>query len=336
MGEKAIIFCAGGTAGHAFPAAALAQEVKQKHQKIFLISDARGLKYSHDVYDKIYKLPISRLGAMFFLKSPYLLAKSLALVWNAEKVICFGGYTTLFPFLAACILRKERIIYQLDSHVTRLNRMLIPLASRVFYGFAQTNLRNKKNTYCFGIPVRNGFEFSFIQKQDSLNVSIIGGSLGSAYWKPLLTAALDLLPAEIRKIMHLKIQTSESVDFLKKFNVGSIETSPFYDTAKLFRDSHLIIARAGATSIAEISSVARAAYLVPWENAIENHQYKNAKNYSNFNAAKFGNNPQELAEYITKIAESNDFFYQVCQNAAEALPQFAKNKASAAIMTSVR
>jgi len=273
-----IIFCAGGTAGHTFPAAALAKEVKDSGRVTALITDLRGAKYVKDEFDYVYKLPISRLGLAYFLKAPYMMLKSLWFVLRARKVVCFGGYVSLFPFIAAIILRKERIVYQLDSHITRLNRLLIPFATTVLYGFAQTNFRKPKNTYCFGIPVRKGFEFSFIKKGDYLNIAIIGGSLGSTYWQDLLVETLSMVPEHVRKTIRLFIQTRESTQALDRFKLASIESKPFYDTAELFSKSHLIIARAGATSIAEISSVARAAYLVPWENAVENHQYENARN----------------------------------------------------------
>lgn len=330
-----IIFCAGGTAGHIFPAVALANQLSAHGVEMILITDKRGIKYVNkdgkQDFNKIIKLPIKRFGISFFVQCPYLFLRSMFALSKAKKIICFGGYTTLFPFLAACILRKERIIYQLDAHITRLNRMLIPLANKVFYGFAQTDLKNKKDTYCFGIPLRDGFEFSFIKKEDRLNIAIIGGSLGSIYWKELLIDTLEILPEAVRKKIFLKIQTTENLDFLNKYHLGGVESRQFYDTAALFRISHLIIARAGATSIAEISSVARAAYLVPWEHAVENHQYENARNYANFEAAEFGNDPQQLADYMMRIFQSNDFFYRVCENASKAFPQFAKNKASSFI-----
>jgi|GEM_PF-1836356 len=331
MNRKAIVFCAGGTAGHTFPAAALALDIKKRHCNTILITDLRGVKYVKDEFTKVIALPISRLGLEYFIKAPYLFIRSFIEIMKANKVVCFGGYISLFPFLAAVLLRKERVIYQLDSHITRLNRLLIPFAHTVLYGFAHTNLKKhqRNKAYCFGIPVRNGFEFSFIKKADKLTIAVIGGSLGSAYWKKLISDTLSLLPASVRKTISLKIQTSESLDFLKKFDLADLESKPFYDTANLFNKSHLIIARAGATSIAEISSVARAAYLVPWENAVENHQYKNARNYACFQGAEFGNDPKQLADYISKIAKSDQFFYQVCENASRAFPQYAKNKAGA-------
>lgn len=330
--KNVIIFSAGGTGGHMFPACALALELQNKGQKIQLITDLRGKKFVKKEFDKVTILPVARLDFWYFLKSPYLLFKSFLEVSRADKVVCFGGYTSLFPFLAAMILGKERVIYQLDSHVTRLNRVLLPFASKVFYAFAQTNFKNREKALCFGIPVREGFEFSFIKKSGDMNIAIIGGSLGSNYWKELLMNTLALIPENIRKHLNFQIQTKESVDFIREFNVKSVQCQEFYDTATLFAQSHLIIARAGATSIAEISSIARPVYLVPWEKSLENHQYKNAKNYADFKGAEFGYDPQKLANYIVKLFESDDFFYKTCQNAASALPQFAKNKASSFIL----
>lgn len=325
--QSYITLCAGGTAGHTFPAITLAKEFKDNGFKTLIITDCRGNKHITDCADKIVILPIKRLGLGFFLKSPYLFLKSFYWISKSQNVICFGGYTTLFPFISAWLLRKTRCIYQLDSYVTRLNRKLIPFANYVFYSFFNTNLEKKKNTYCVGLPVRKEFKFSFPVKKDTMNISIIGGSLGSNYWKPLLKETLEQLPLAVCKKIHLKIQTTLDTEFLNKYELASIETSRFFDTAPLFKNSHLIIARAGATSIAEISSVGRPAYLVPWENAVENHQAHNAKNYSKAGGARFGNEASKLAEYILQLFQSNDFFYQECENATKAMPGFAASRA---------
>jgi len=316
-----------------FPACALALELKKKGQSVHLITDTRGQKFVKNEFNKITVLPISNLGFLYFLKSPILFFKSFFAIRKVDSIVTFGGYTSLFPFLAAILLRKERTVYQLDSHVTRLNRLLIPFAHKIFYAFAQTDLKHRQKAFCFGIPVRDKFEFSFIKKSGDMNIAIIGGSLGSDYWKNLLAETLELIPENVRKHLNFQIQTKDSIEFVKKFGVKSVASQEFFDTAQLFAKSHLIIARAGATSIAEISSVARPVYLVPWDQSIENHQYKNAKNYSDFKGAEFGYDPKKLAKYIIKLYESDDFFYKTCQNAAEAMPQFAKDKAADFILS---
>lgn len=323
MKQKKIALVGGGTGGHVFPMKELAKDFEQKNNKITIITDERGAKLLENESIKYKKLPINRFGLAFFLKGPSLFFKSFYWLLKAEKVFFFGGYTTFWPFLAAIILRKERIIYQLDSHITRLNRLLIPFSNKVYYIFAQTNFTKSflKKGKCFAtnMPLREGFKFSYIKNKLPFCITVIGGSLGSNYWKTILKEALEFLIKEERKNIILHIQTKESKDFFQTKDwegFKEIIISPFFDTAVLFKKSHLIIARSGASSIAEISRIGRPAYLVPWEGAIENHQFFNARNYCEFGGAKFGNDPKELSNYIKKLMHEDKYFYERCKRAS--------------------
>jgi len=334
MSSNKIILVAGGTAGHVFPACALSVELKKKNAYTCLITDQRGAKHaSFADFDKIIILPIKKLNLTMLFLAPYLFTKSLFSILGYKKIIFFGGYTTLFPFIASILLFKIKIIYQLDSIVTRLNKILIPLANYVIFSFPQTKVNNK-NQYCLGIPTRNGFEFSFIKKDKELNISIIGGSLGSNYWVNLIKNTLENLPNEILQNINLKIQTTADINWLERFNLKSIECKKFYETSILFAQSHLIIARAGASTIAEIASVGRCSFLVPWEKAMQNHQYFNALNYSSMEGADFGNSNEylKLASMITNIYSKEDFFYKKCEHAATSFATFAKQNAAKLIL----
>ena len=307
-----IVLVAGGTAGHINPAIAMGQELEKEGCFVSYITDIRGAKFFTNQNYKI--LPIERFGWKFLLFSPYLFLKSIVCVLKYKKIVCFGGYTTLFPFIAGKILLKECFIFQLDSVVTRLNRLLVPFAKKVLYVFAQTKFKNYKNKQCVRMPLRKGFEFEFIRHKDVFTVAIVGGSLGSNYWKKLIDEALSIIPSNLHKRIALKIQTQDDVSFLEKYKLNNIETKPFYDTCKMFKQSHLVISRAGATTLAEISAIGRPIYIVPWEKAIENHQHYNAKFCASYGGAKYGNDAKILANWLQNMIESEEYWKKCLQD----------------------
>lgn len=328
---KKIIFVAGGTAGHVFPAVALSMQFKKTFEnnvQTVLITDLRGAKFTNNEFDEIVVLPIERFGIKFFLISPYLFLKSFFKIFKAEKIFFFGGYTTIFPFLSAFFQKKERIIIQLDSYVTRLNKLLIPIANKVFYSFAQTKLPSFKNSFTIGPLIRDQFKFSY--KKHDLNkfvITIVGGSLGSNYWKNLLKEALKHLNNSDLEKIELNIQTNENIDFLNNIGLGlkKINRQKFFKNIhEIFATSDLIISRAGANTIFEISTIGRPAFLCPWKKAMQNHQYYNAKSYAKFSEIEFGEDPLILSAYIKKLMQDEAYYNKISKNSSSTFLPFGK------------
>lgn len=275
---KKFVLSAGGTAGHVFPATALSLELRKNGIFTILITDKRGLKFVKNEFDQVIVLPISCFGLRFFLFSPWLFLKSFWVLWRSSMVISFGGYVSFFPLLVSLFSFRRFAIVQLDSIITRLHRLFLSFAWKIFYLFPKTAFF-KLSSSCVltGAPIRSNFDFSFIKhSQKNFVISVLGGSLGSDYWKDLLFNWASKLSPEIRASVSLFIQTSEDLSFLSSFNFKSLVSEPFFDTRLLFAKSHLIISRAGANTLAEIASVGRPAFLVPWLGALENHQFHNA------------------------------------------------------------
>ncbi len=328
---KKILLSAGGTAGHVFPAIAIYEQLKLNNIESEIITDIRGVKYLKNEKHQI--LQIKKFGLKFFLISPILFFKSLFLMVKCDTLICFGGYTSFFPFLAAFLLRKKRIVFQLDSKVTRLNKILIPFASKIFYVFPQTIIRNK-NKIEIGMPLKKKFAFSFINHSanftiDNFIITITGGSLGSQFWETEVLQALQSIPSEIAKKITLIIQTKKLPEKIaeqfKGILLKEILIYEFLDTAEVFKKSHLIIGRAGASTISEISCIGRPCYLFPWEKAVDNHQYHNASIYCKLSASKFhetDDNPEILKEYIIKLYNDEKYFHYLCEKSVKALKRF--------------
>ncbi|WP_342262217.1 UDP-N-acetylglucosamine--N-acetylmuramyl-(pentapeptide) pyrophosphoryl-undecaprenol N-acetylglucosamine transferase [Alphaproteobacteria bacterium endosymbiont of Tiliacea citrago] len=312
---KKIVLSAGGTGGHVFPACALSFELRKKGYYTILITDQRGIKYVNKEFNEVVILPISKLNWKFFLLSPYLFFKCFFVQFKIKKTISFGGYVSLFPMLTSIILLKNFFIVQLDSVVTRLNRFFINYAHKVFYVFPITNFKKfNSNFYLTGAPIRSGFEFSFIKhSKENFVISIIGGSLGSSYWEDLIVYFAESLNEKIIANITLNIQTEKDLSFLDKFKFKSLKAEKFFDTRVLFKQSHLILTRCGANTLSEIGSIGRPCFLVPWKQAIENHQEINAKNLMEFGGCQTGEY-KELVSFFMKLYTDELFFAQTCAN----------------------
>lgn len=322
-----VILAAGGTGGHVFSACALSLELRKRGYNTILITDQRGVKYLHHEFSDVVVLPISRLGWKFFIFSPYLFILCLVKSFRVKKTIAFGGYASFFPILAAIVSLQRFFIVQLDSVVTRLNRFFLSYASKVFYLFPQTNFK-KSDSHLFltGAPIRSGFEFSFIRHScEDFVISIFGGSLGSSYWRDLLFQFAKSLPLEIQQKISLYIQTNEDISFLDSFFFKSIQAEAFFDTRKIFRKSHLIITRCGANTLAEIVSVGRPAFLVPWDEAVEDHQVRNAENLLDLGGCAMGTYV-ELLTFFNKLYYDENFFIKTCSDIASAFEFEGKDR----------
>lgn len=331
-----IILSAGGTGGHVFPACALSMELRKNGFYTILITDQRGEKYIKNEFNEVIILPISTLNWKFFVYSPFLFIRCLLKGFRVKKTIGFGGYSSLFPMLIAMISFKKFFIVQLDSIVTRLNHFFLNYACQVFYLFPQTSFKKfLPNFYLTGIPLRSGFEFSFIRhSQENFVISILGGSLGSTYWKDLIFQFARDLDPKIRQSISFCIQTEEDISFLDCFSFKSIETKAFFDTKMLFKKSHLIISRCGANTLAEIVSVGRPAFLVPWEKSMENHQQKNAENLLFFDGCRTGDQ-SDLLEFFSRLYDDESFFVKTCSNMASSF-EFNGKKRIVEIIHSIK
>lgn len=318
--KQKIALTGGGTGGHIFPIIALAERLQEKYD-ITILTDYRGadfIKKSHKNFInnniKIITLPIKKFNIFFWIKAPYVLMICIYHIFKCNEIISFGGYTTFLPFISAWILRKRRTIYQLDSVVTRLNRILIPFADKVLYIFRATKI-NHKNAHLTQLPLRKEFKFSFIKHTKHINIGILCGSLDGKYWQKLITELAIILDEKIKKIISIKIQTQNDISNIENFGFKTVEKAGFNEGAELIAQSHLVISRAGAGTISEISAIGRPVYLVPLRSVVEDHQFHNAVNYCDLTGAKFGNDPYELAGFIHCIIDSEEYFYELVQKA---------------------
>lgn len=294
-----IVIAAGGTGGHLYPAIALAREFRriEPGAAVLFVGTTRGMEsrvVPHEGFPlrMITAKPfmgMGRLGAAkALLALPAGIGESMQVLkeQRADLVIGVGGYTSPAVLLAAVLLRRPRVILEPNSYPGLANKLLGPLVQLVFLAFdSAAAFFPRVKVRVVGTPLRQEFlEPVQARTQGSedgrMHLVIFGGSQGA---KAINGAMVDALPylADLRDRLLITHQTGEAdqesvAQRYAKHKVRA-DVRPFlYDMPLVLRSADLVIARAGAMTIAELAACGCPAILVPLPQAIYNHQAKNA------------------------------------------------------------
>jgi UDP-N-acetylglucosamine--N-acetylmuramyl-(pentapeptide) pyrophosphoryl-undecaprenol N-acetylglucosamine transferase len=296
---RPIVIAAGGTGGHFFPAEALAAELLARGHRIVLMTDGRSgalqspvfAGHEHHVLQGagIAGRGLSRgVQAGLALAAGTLQARRLLKDLDAAAIIGFGGYPCVPPVLAARSLRRRPLIvlHEQNAVLGRANRVLSRFADLLALGFAETaRVPPDILTQNTGNPVRPAIRAVsatvYVPPQEKIELLVLGGSLGARIFSDVVPEALALLPADLRARLHV-VQQCRLEDLVRvraAYKAAAIEAdlSPFFTgVAEKLAAAHIIIARAGASTCAEIAVVGIPSILVPLPGAIDDHQAANA------------------------------------------------------------
>lgn len=294
------MLAAGGTGGHLFPAFALAEELGRRGWAVDLVTDMRGDRYGTGFpARKIYQVPSATLGnktpvAMaqtgWTLARGLLAARKLLKTVKPAAVIGFGGYPTFPPLFAARQLGIPSALHEQNAVLGRANRMLAKRVSVIATSFETTQfldggLRDKSRFT--GNPVRDvviaasGAPYPELTPAGPVQLLVFGGSQGARYFSDAVPPALANLPAATRSRLSVVQQARE--EDLNRVKAAYAAAGIRADVAAFFTDlparmaaSHLVIARAGASSVAELAVIGRPSILVPLPHSLDNDQLQNA------------------------------------------------------------
>lgn len=294
-----IILATGGTGGHMFPAQALAHVLMERGYRLVLITDSRGDSYGGMLggleRHKIRAAGISgrgllaRVGAVFLLGLGLIQARRLLKKLKPSVAIGFGGYPAIPTMIAAAQLRIKTVIHEQNAVLGRANRVLAPRADRIATGFptlARLRDADRDRAVLTGNPVRpeiiamGGRPYTAPKPDGPVNLLVVGGSQGAAIFSEIVPAALASLPQASRKRLNVVQQcpgdTANGVRAVYEAAGIVAELAPFFkDIPERLSAAHLLICRAGASTIAELTAVGRPAILVPYPHAIDDHQREN-------------------------------------------------------------
>jgi UDP-N-acetylglucosamine--N-acetylmuramyl-(pentapeptide) pyrophosphoryl-undecaprenol N-acetylglucosamine transferase len=293
-----IVIAAGGTGGHLYPAVALAREFLRRdpRTKVLFVGTARGLEskvLAHEGFelDLISAKPVMGRGLFGALTGlcalPVSLRQCLRILRTrrADLVIGVGGYTSPMMLLAAALAGVARVILEPNAHPGMANKAVGPFAQRVFLAFeSATDSFTRSKVRVVGTPIRKAFLEGIEQnreKSGSPHLLIFGGSQGA---KAVNTVVMEGLPGLITQLPHLTVthQTGESdharvAEAYRHAGIQSLVMPFIYDMPAALRQADLVVARAGAMTVAELTACGKPAILVPLPSAIYDHQTRNAK-----------------------------------------------------------
>ncbi len=295
-----IVLAAGGTGGHLFPAQALAEELAGRDHALALLTDRRGGDYSGalgaiETHQINAASPsgglVTKLRGLISLAGGVFQARALLRRLRPSAVVGFGGYPSVPTVLAAANAHIPTVIHEQNAVMGRANRLLVSRADRIATSFdsvARLGAHNRKRASRTGNPVRaaigaiGALPYPALEPGGRLNLLVLGGSLGATVMSRVVPAALILLEPEQRARIHLVQQCrAEDIDAVRAtYDEAGIraELATFFDDmAQRLGAAHLIICRAGASTVAELPTAGRPAILVPYPHATDDHQTANAK-----------------------------------------------------------
>jgi UDP-N-acetylglucosamine--N-acetylmuramyl-(pentapeptide) pyrophosphoryl-undecaprenol N-acetylglucosamine transferase len=307
-GRCPVVVAAGGTGGHLFPAAALSHALAARGMEVHLVSDERAAKYggdfpAHAIHRVAAATPSSgaffpRAAAIFTLIRGTVVSRRLVKRIRPRAVIGFGGYPTVPPLLAATQLRVPTLLHEGNAVIGRANRFLASRVDAIAQGFEVLGglpgtLAAK--THLTGNPVRPkvieaarmAFPECFSGK---LRILVTGGSQGAAIFSDIVPAAIELMPEAARQKLNIvqqaRAEDEEGVRGTYRRLAVDAEVRPFFfDLPGRIAQAHLVIARAGASTVAELAVIGRPAILVPLPHALDQDQAANAKQFAATGAA---------------------------------------------------
>ena len=328
-GVRPVLLAAGGTGGHLFPAEALARALAARGVAVELMTDDRALRYGADFPARALHAvpsatprggsPVAKAAAAAQLSRGVLAAWLIIGKIRPSVVVGFGGYPTVPPIVAASIRQARIVLHEQNAVMGKANRFVANRATRIATGFPALGglpaALSAKATFT-GNPVRPaviaaaGRAMPDLAPGGAISLLVTGGSQGARVMSDIVPAAVALLPAASRARLHIVQQArGEDEGRVREAYDGlglAAEVMPFFaDLPDRMAAAHLVVARAGASTVSELAVIGRAAVLVPFPHALDQDQAANAAALAGSGAAIVCDQavftPQWLAEELSRV-----------------------------------
>jgi len=352
LSSSPIVLATGGTGGHVIPALALAEELIARGHRVSVISDERGLQYIDQFgAAESHVIPTGRfagVGTWGRLKAIGRVVTGTLAAWRILRelrpvaVIGFGGYPSLPTMLAASVRGLPGCLHEQNAVLGRVNRFLMPWIDALALSFAETARvpRGKRaRLVVTGNPVRREVAHLAARPYPNLTVDgefrllVIGGSQGATIMGDVVPAALSVLPRSIARrlkvIQQCRPEDIERVRARYRATDITVELDVYIlDLPEKLAAAHLVIARAGASTVSELTAAGRPAILVPLPGAMDDHQTANVRELAAAGGAWLMPQriftPADLAKRLRKlITKPEDLATAAVQARAMGIPQAA-------------
>lgn len=289
-----VMILAGGTGGHIFPGLAVAHVLAERNVPVLWLGAAGGMETrlvpNHGLpIETIAVRGLRGKGWLSLLTAPIVLLRSLlqalAIVRRIRPsaVVSFGGYAAGPGGLAAWLLRRRLIVHEQNRAAGMTNRVLARFAHRVLCGFPGTFRGLASETV--GNPVRANIVAlaapaeRFAERVGQVRLLVLGGSQGAYSLNVVLPQVLARLPNELRPQVRHQCGERHAQKTQRVYGASGVQVSvePFIaDMAAAYGWADLVVCRAGALTLAELCAAGVGAVLVPFPQAVDDHQTRNA------------------------------------------------------------
>ncbi|HYN53479.1 MAG TPA: undecaprenyldiphospho-muramoylpentapeptide beta-N-acetylglucosaminyltransferase [Methylotenera sp.] len=300
--NKTLMVMAGGTGGHVYPAMAVADDLKAKGWNIVWLCTEGGME-NRLIEAKDYQKAMITMrgvrgkGLLGWLLLPVKLSIALAQSYKAiaqfkpNLVLGMGGFAAFPGGLMAWLLRKPLVIHEQNSVAGLTNKTLAHFAKKVLVAFPAAF---GSNATLVGNPVRADItqilspELRLATHTDTLRLLVVGGSLGAQALNEVLPKALAEMSVENRPQVVHQAGEKHIAALQANYQAAGVKADAkafIQDMAAMYSWADLVICRAGALTVAEVSAVGVASVLVPFPHAVDDHQTSNAHYLSDAGAA---------------------------------------------------
>jgi UDP-N-acetylglucosamine--N-acetylmuramyl-(pentapeptide) pyrophosphoryl-undecaprenol N-acetylglucosamine transferase len=349
---NAVIAC-GGTGGHLFPGIAVAEVLQDRgHEVMLLISekDIDAVALSGRTNFRVEKLPTVGLPSPF---SPAFLAftrrffeslslcRSLYRKFKPHAVLGMGGFTSTAPVLAGRIRGIATFIHESNAVPGKANRWTARMVNAVMLGFKEcAPFFPRTRTEITGTPVRNELvpldradaRRRLGLREDLATLLVMGGSQGASGINQALIKALPFLTGLPLQVIHLSGARDEGLvaDNYRRENVSAYIAPFHHRMEEVYSAADLVVARAGAASLAEFAAFSLPGILIPFPYATDDHQTRNAEIYAHADAAillrQSEISGELLARRIRESIENPQLLQQMAANSARLAPKDAAGR----------
>ncbi len=346
MKDAPVMILAGGTGGHVFPALAVAEELRRRRVAVIWVGTRRGLEArvvpaTGIAMEWLEVRGLRGKGWRGWLGAPAMLLRAL---WQAlclvrryqpQAVLGMGGYAAGPGALAAWLLRRPLLIHEQNATAGFTNRFVRRFARVVMTGFPGEIAGRGVSCVWTGNPVRVEItrvpvpQRRYTGRQNPPRLLILGGSQGAAVLNQIVPAALAELASVQRPVVRHQAGERTLALAREAYSRYAIvaQVSAFIDSmAEAYEWADLVVCRAGALTVAELSVVGVASVLVPFPHAVDDHQTANARYLSRAGAAVLipqrAFSVQHLSRVLASLLGDRDRLWVMAQRARQqARPQ---------------
>lgn len=296
-----VVLAAGGTGGHIFPAASVADELLARGFSVSLVTDRRGQGFGTSQPDvAVHRIHAAGIGKGFVGKlssAAYIAlgtfeARRLLARLRPVCVVGFGGYPSVPTMLAATARGIPTVIHEQNAVLGRANRLVAKKVSCIATSFAETAFvrdEDKAKTVLTGNPVRAAFGAVRAEPYpaigpngEGVKVLVLGGSQGARIFSDVIPQAFAEMPPTLRRRFAVTQQCrpedlARTEAAYEAAGMKATLAAFFPDVPERMAAAHIVVARAGASTVAELAEAGRPAVLVPYPHATDDHQTANAR-----------------------------------------------------------